>query len=236
MDYMLGGPEFSAIPDKGVDASIEGLEKTLEAVKAKFGNPKHIYESISAFNLLTDEIKSLTEKKDIDLIIMGTQGASGVKEIFLGTNTVHVIRKAAIPVFVIPSGFNYKPIKEILFTTDYESKHKCNDLNIVIEIAKIYRAEITVLHIKEAYDLTKKQEENKASLGLCLAQIPHRFMEERGTYMPVGIIDYLEKYNYGLLVMINRKHSFFERMMTRQHVDQVGFHVQIPFLVIPDNQ
>ena len=236
MDYILGGPEFSAIPDKGVDASIEGLEKTLEAVKSKFGNPKHIYETVSAFNLLTDEINSLTQKKDIDLIIMGTQGASGVKEIFLGTNTVHVIRKAAIPVLVIPSGFKYRPIGQILFTADYESKYKSKDVNIAIEIAKMYQAEITVLHIKEAYDLTTKQEENKAFLGLCLAQIPHRFIEERGTHMPAGIFDYLEKHEYGLLVMINRKHSFFERLMTRQHIDQVGFYVQIPFLVIPHTE
>lgn len=234
MDYMLGGPEFSAIPDKGVDASIQGLEKTLEAVKTKFGNPKHIYETVSAFNLLTDEINSLTEKKGIDLIIMGTQGASGVKEIFLGTNTVHVIRKASIPILVIPSGYTYKRIGQLLFTADYLSNYDSNELNIAIEIAKMYHAEITVLHIKEEYELTKEQEENKAFLGLCLAQIPHRFKEERGTYMPEAIIDYLEKHNYGLLVMMNRKHSFYERMMTRQHVDQVGFHVQVPFLVIPD--
>ena len=84
MDYVLGGPEFSAIPDKGVDASISGLEKSLAAVKEQFGNPKHIYETVSAFNVLTDEINELIEKKSIDLIIMGTQGASGAKEIFWG--------------------------------------------------------------------------------------------------------------------------------------------------------
>ena len=235
MDYMLGGPEFSAIPDRGVDASIEGLEKTLEAVKIKFDNPKHIYETVSAFNLLTDEISSLTKKKDIDLIIMGTQGASGVKEIFLGTNTVHVIRKASIPILVIPSGYTFKRIDKILFTADYLSHYSNNELDLAIEIAKMYHAEITVLHIKEEYELTKVQEENKTFLARCLAQIPHRFEEERGTHMPEAIFEYLEKHDYGLLVMMNRKHTFLERMMTRQHVDQVGFHVQIPFLVIPDS-
>ena len=234
MDYMLGGPEFSAIPDKGVDASIEGLEKTLEAVKAKFGNAKHIYETVSAFNILTDEINSLTNKKDIDLIIMGTQGASGVKEIFLGTNTVHVIGKASIPVLVIPSGYRYKPIERILFSADYESNYDSKDLYSAIEIAKMNHAEITVLHMKEVHRLTKAQEENKAFLGRCLAQVPHSFIEENGAYDPRHIITYLEQHNYGLLVMMKRKHSLFERVVTRQHVDQVGFHVQLPFLVIPD--
>ncbi len=234
MDYIIGGPEFSAIPDKGVDDSVQGLERTLEAVKAKFNNPKHLYKTISAFNELTDEISDLNIKKDIDLIVMGTQGASGVKEIFLGTNTVHVIRKSKVPVLVIPSGYSYQGIKHVLFTADYISDYDRNQLYVAIEIAKMYDAEITVLHIKEEYDLTKAQEENKALLGLYLAQIPHVFKEERGTYMPEAIIDYLDRNDYELLVMMNRKHSFFERMMKRQHVDQVGFHVQIPFLVIPD--
>jgi len=234
MDYVLGGPEFSAIPDKGVDASLSGLEKTLAAVKEQFGNPKHIYETVSAFNVLTDEINELIETKSIDLIIMGTQGASGAKEIFLGTNTVHVIRKATIPILVIPSGFTFTPFKKILFTADYWSKYHRNELYTAIEIAKLYNAEITVLHIKEEYDLTKAQEENKAYLSLCLAQVQYEFKEERGTFMPDAVIDYLEKHPFDLLVMMNRKHSFFERMLTRQHVDQIGFHVQVPFLVIPD--
>ena len=234
MDYVLGGPEFSAIPDKGVDASISGLEKTLEAVKEQFGNPKHIYETVSAFNVLTDEINELIETKSIDLIIMGTQGVSGAKEIFLGTNTVHVIRKSTVPILVIPSGYKFKRIGKILFTADYLSKYHRNELYTAIAIAKMYNAEITVLHIKEEYDLTKAQEENKAYLGLCLAQIKYEFKEERGTFMPDAVIDYLEEHPYDLLVMMNRKHSFFERMLTRQNVDQIGFHVQLPFLVIPD--
>ncbi|WP_273276588.1 universal stress protein [Maribacter polysiphoniae] len=234
MDYILGGPEFSAIPDKGVDASLAGLEKTLEAVKTKFNNPKHIYKTISAFNVLTDEINELNAKKGIDLIIMGTQGASGIKEIFLGTNTVHVIRKSSVPILVIPSGYTYKHIERVLFTTDYLIEYNRNQLYIAIEIAKIYNAEITVLHIKEEYDMSKEQLENKAFLGLYLAQIPHSFKEVKGTQMPDAIMEYLEKNNYELLVMMGKKYSFFERMMKRQHIDQVGFHVQIPFLVIPD--
>ncbi len=234
MDYVLGGPEFSAIPDKGVEASISGLEKTLEAVKEQFDNPKHIYETVSAFNVLTDEINELIVKKSIDLIIMGTQGASGTKEIFLGTNTVHVIRKATVPIMAIPSGYKYKRIEHILFTADYWSKYHRNELYTAIEIAKMNNAEITVLHIKEEYDLTNAQKENKAFLRLCLAQVQHEFKEKRGTFMPDAIIDYLEEHPYDLLVMMNRKHSFFERMLIRQNVDQIGFHVQVPFLVIPD--
>ncbi|MCK5442893.1 MAG: hypothetical protein KAJ23_13470 [Maribacter sp.] len=39
---------------------------------------------------------------------MGTQGATGAGDILLGTNTRHVIKKAACPILAVPSDFTYK--------------------------------------------------------------------------------------------------------------------------------
>lgn len=234
MDYAIGGPEFSAIPDKDVEASIRGLEMTLKKANTCFGNPKHIYKTISAFNVLTDEINEVCDAKEIDLIIMGTQGASGAKELFLGSNTIHVIRKSKAPVLAIPAAYQYGPIKKILFTVDYRSKYNRDDLYIAIETAKMHNAEITAYHVKEERELSKEQCDNKAFLALCLEQVSFKFKEELGAYVPKAILEYLEGHNFDLLVMMKRKHTFFERILTRQKIDKIGFHVKTPFLVIPD--
>ena len=49
---------------------------------------------ISSFNTLTNEIQELHEGNVMDLIVMGTKGASGLKEVLFGSNTVHVIKNA----------------------------------------------------------------------------------------------------------------------------------------------
>ena len=128
MDYMLGGPLFSAIPDSGVDISLAGLEKTLEDVKKSYENPNHSYNVISAFNTLTDEINEVTIEKEIDMVVMGTQGATGAKEIFLGTNTVYALRKAIAPVLVIPENYTFQKIQKILLPSDYLSNYKENEI------------------------------------------------------------------------------------------------------------
>lgn len=234
MDYMLGGPSFSAIPDVGVDISLAGLEKTINDIKKEFPNPKHNFKTVSAFNLLTDEINELVREKEIDIVIMGTQGATGAKEIFLGTNTVYVIRKTSIPVLVIPEQFAYKTVKRILFPTDYWSKYKKEELQILFDTTAMGASEIVVLHVKEEYELSEKQLDNKAYIAGLLEGIPHRFEELKGALMPHAIMDYVEEHQFDLLVMMKRKHSFLERLMWRQNIDQIGFHVQIPFLVIRD--
>ncbi|MGB5429894.1 universal stress protein, partial [Eudoraea sp.] len=47
------------------------------------------------------EINEVAKENNIDLIIMGSHGASGVSEIFVGSNTEKVVRSSDIPVLVI---------------------------------------------------------------------------------------------------------------------------------------
>lgn len=234
MDYVLGGPSFSAIADKGIDISLAGLEKSVADVKARHANPKHTYEMVSAFNILSDEINELSQSKEIDLVIMGTQGATGAKEIFLGSNAVHALRKSQVPVLVIPEGCSFQPIKNILFPTDYLSYFRENDLLMLLEIARLHKAMVRVLHVREKADLTERQRRNNLHLDRCLAPVAHSQEDINGTNIPDAVIDYSEANQTDLICMMNRKHSFMERLLTRQNIDQVGFHVKVPLLVIRD--
>lgn len=234
MDYLVGGPSFSAIPDPGIDDSLNGLNKTMKKIRSQYDNPRHTFQAVSAFNLLTDEINKLARDKDLDMVIMGTKGATGATEIFMGTNTVYVIRKAGIPVLVIPEEASYSPLRKILFPTDYWTRYNEDELEVLVNTAKFYESDITVLHVKEEYDLTDDQKENKNHIALCFSQVNHHFEELKGALMPNAIMDYIDDQKCEFLVMMNRKHSFFERLLLKQNIDQIGFQVQIPFLVIPD--
>ncbi|RTE52413.1 universal stress protein [Arenibacter aquaticus] len=232
-DYILGGPSFSAIPDKGVEIAQAGLEKTVTDLEKKYPNKRHSYKTISAFNVLTDEIQEVIQREQIHLIIMGTQGATGAKEVFMGTHTVHVIRKARVPVLVIPNGYSYKEIHSIVFPTDFTTPYELESLQYLIDLTKVKKAKLIVLHVKEEYELSKEQEENKKALTKFLNSITHTFEEVKGQLMPNAIHLYAEKNNSGLLAMMNRKHTFLERLVTQPNVDAIGYHTKIPFLVLP---
>ncbi|WP_297763424.1 universal stress protein [uncultured Muriicola sp.] len=234
MDYAMGGPAFSAIPDMEVDVAVAGLEKTLEDVKEQFPNPKHTFEIVSAFNTLTDEINELSEKRKIDMVVMGTQGAAGVKQLFLGTSTVFVIRKAKVPVLVIPESCKFKPVKNILFPSDYLTPYKKEEIYTIIEAAKMHGAKITVLHINEEHNLPNAQIENKELVLKHLRNTSTTEVEVVGKTMPGAILEYIGEHQIDLLAMMNHSHSFFERILIKQNIEQIGFHIHIPFLVVRD--
>ena len=235
LDYMLGGPMASAIPDIGVDISLNGLESTLERIKNDHYNPRHTLEILSAFNTLPDEVNEVCQDRNIDMVVMGTQGATGAKEFFLGSNTVHVIRKSPVPVLAVPSGYGFRDIKKVLLPTDYWSKYKSNELRPILDLVKRFGVGLHVLHALEGHDLTKVQSENKKHLQKLLKDIPDVvFTDNTDEYMPNIVHDYIDKHRIGLVAMMNRKHTFLERLIMKQNVDVVGYHSQIPFLVLPD--
>ncbi|MCK0135090.1 universal stress protein [Arenibacter sp. S6351L] len=234
VDYMMGGPVNSAIPDKGVETAQAGLEKTLRDIRKQYPNKNHQFKTISSFNILTDEIEEVTEREGIDIIAMGTQGATGAKEIFLGTQTVHVIKKARIPVLAIPNGYAFKEIDSIVFPTDYTTPYDPKSLGFLAELSKVHKAKLIVLNVKEDYALDEKQNVHKKALGIFLETMDHCFEQVKGELMPNAIHEYVEKHRIGLLAIMNRKHSFLERLITKSTLDSIGYHSRIPFLVIPD--
>jgi len=233
-DYALGGAMYSAIPDIGADISLARLEKTLKDVKEQFPNENHDFEIVSAFNTLTDEIIEISKKKDIDLVIMGTQGATGAKQIFLGSGTVHAIRKARVPILAIPENCTFEPIKDILFPSDFLAPYKKEEIATIIEVAEAHGAKITLLHVWEVIELTERQRKNKRILLKELANVSYVQVQVEGKKLPEAILEYIDDNEVDLLTMMNRNHSFFERLLIRQSVDQIGFQVKIPFLVVCD--
>lgn len=57
-----------------------------------------------------------------DLIVMGTHGASGLNELFLGTNAEEVARDAEVPVLTIKEGHDQPQIRSIAFATDFSAE------------------------------------------------------------------------------------------------------------------
>ena len=65
------------------------------------------------------ELDVLAREEDVDLIVMGSKGVSGLKEMFIGSNTEKVIRYAHIPVLVIKEKPITKKIEKVVFACDF---------------------------------------------------------------------------------------------------------------------
>jgi len=76
MDYMQGSTAQFELMDAVRSASVDGLKRFEAKINATYKNSNHTIESISSFNTLTQEVKNIVAKKNVDFIVMGTQGAT----------------------------------------------------------------------------------------------------------------------------------------------------------------
>ena len=65
------------------------------------------------------EINELAKENNVDLVVMGSHGASGVSEIFVGSNTEKVVRSSEIPVLVIKEPAPFFDPKLVVFACDF---------------------------------------------------------------------------------------------------------------------
>ena len=215
------------------DISKKNINDIQERIEKKFKNPNHNYNQISSFNTLTNEIEQLHEGHVMDLIVMGTKGATGLGEILFGSNTVHIIKSVKCPVLAIPSDFTFEAPQEILFPSDYDVSFNENSVKQIIDIAIPHKSRVNILNVSDEYELSDEQEENKQKLAKLFKNVTHLFHSVNNESVTEAISDFQLSREINLLVMINNKHSFFENLFFKSKINQIGFHLKTPFLVIP---
>lgn len=231
-EYLIGSPGQIGLGDLMQESSMTQLEKLKSRLEGQYENPNHKFIVHSAFNTLLGEISEMVEAENIDLIVMGTQGATGAKEILFGTHTVHVIKKARCPVIAIPPKYQFEAPKEILFPTDYEIEYKQEKFETLMTIAEQHKSRINVMHVRTGYDLNEIQEKHKTQLKKILGK-KALFHEEPDNGIIDAINDFQIKKKINLLVMVQNKHTFLERLFIEPIIKKIGFHITVPFMVLP---
>ncbi len=213
--------------------SVNGLKAIKARIENEYKNPKHSFVEISAFNTLISEINELHKEHVMDFIVMGTKGATGAKEVLFGSNTTHVFKSAKCPVLAVPDMFSFEVPHEILFPSDYNINFKTEQIEPIVAIAKQFKSRVNILHVFQDKGLTERQEKCKTDLEMYFKDTAYLYHSVEDKNIPKAITEFQSRARINLLVMINNKHSFFENLFFKNKINQLGLHLNIPFLVIP---
>ncbi|SDQ24178.1 universal stress protein [Flagellimonas zhangzhouensis] len=226
-----------SIVDAVRETSERGLQKTVQRIKTKYGNPNHRFETISSFNLLVEEVKDVVETFGIHLVITGTKGASGVDEVFMGSNTVRIIKTTKkCPILAIPYHFEYVTPTEIAFATDFNRFYTTSELEPLLQMAKMFNATVRIVHVQYGIKaLTELQQFNLNMLRRYLGDVEH-YVHTVSELSSVShtLETFSKELGIHLLAMLNYQHSYMEKMTREPIIKRTAFHTQIPLLVIPE--
>ncbi|MCX7549410.1 universal stress protein [Xanthomarina sp. F2636L] len=216
------------------DEAKEKLMSLKDLAKKESQDRDHTFETLFCIGSLMDSIQIAIKKKQIDLVVMGTKGATGTQEFLFGSNTVAVINKMRQrPVLLVPSKARYETPTSLVFPTDF-NRFYGEELKSIKQLADLHTSKIEILHINKKEELSDTQNANMEMLDSYLEGYEHHFnwvtdkkKKER------AITRFIKENNINILTMINYEHSFVENLIKEPVIKKMGYHSIVPFLVIP---
>jgi nucleotide-binding universal stress UspA family protein len=201
-------------------------------------------QEVNIFYFLKDSAsleESLVETaKEIkaDLIVMGTLGASGMKKIFLGSNTSKIIDKAEIPTVAVPAGYFISPIRKIAYASDLKEVKK--EVGELVNFAKLFNATIEIFNVHPSFpEWVDPTPENLEKISQELHQAypgqkfnVHVVQTYKDNDTVYGIKKFVDGYKPDMLAMFTVKRTFWDKLFDPSRTEEVAFDTDVPLLTL----
>jgi nucleotide-binding universal stress UspA family protein len=243
-NYVPIGSTFigTEITRKEYNAECEAsLTKKLELLKKKvLGDVTEVAVSITVGRApLIDNMLGFVAHNNIDLIVMGTQGASGFKKTIIGSVAAKIIEKSDIPVLLVPEKYIMKEPRQFVFASNFQSFEK-NALTLVIDMVNMFDADLTVLHFQSLNIPAAEKEKEKNDFEAFAYTLQRIYNESNIKFHLLeasSVIETMERmceaFPYDVMVMVRRKKSFIEKFFIKSFTQNMAYTTQKPLLIVP---
>ena len=159
MHQIIATSNFSELPEAVFFMKI-AHQKYEEALDKDYLDDLDIYENIK-FNKTPTGVANYCSENEIDLIVMGSHGTSGIKEMFIGSNTEKVVRTSKIPVLVIKNNHEEFKINDFVFASDFKNDGK-ETYRQAVSLAKALGSKLHLLLVNTAGNFITTAEAEEA--------------------------------------------------------------------------
>jgi nucleotide-binding universal stress UspA family protein len=232
-DYMGVNRQFNLTMLNDVKEKLEQRKKDFEETDGV------VADTIVSTDSLNNTIANSAVSKKFDLIVMGTLGASGIKEKLWGSRTAAVIGKATVPVMAIPINYTWKKPQKILFATNQFEKDPAI-LDYIFELADLYMASIQVAVFTDEdedkagtfLDHTNRIDEYGKFLRKAYNEETLTSAHLYGKNFDEVLQDFIKENNIDILIMVTYPHGFWNRLFNPSKTKRMSYHTTIPLLAI----
>jgi len=215
---------------------VNEMEKKMVLICEKMRKKHDVtFEYINKQGLFLDILQGVIKKNHVDLVVMGTKGATGLEKVFFGSNTAKAVRTVFCPVLVIPKNSSNRSIKKVVYATDY-SANNIADLQKLVEFTRGANAQIKVVHIAVGEDSVEVEEELlnkfKTKVFKKIDSSRLRFEILYGLDIDGVLEQYMKKDSTHLFSVSTRHRTILDRIFgTKSVTKEMVFHSNIPVLV-----
>ena len=230
--YMTADVLYGAAGDSVYDGILNDnkkeLEKLIRHCESQSENENFTFVPKIDFDNIVDAVNQAVSLNNIELIIMGTNGATGAEEVVFGSNTLKLIRRANCPVLAIPEGYVYNKIESVLLSVNYQYELKTDVLGVILDIVRKHDSTLKILEIEENNVEVNSPKGNYIDLfkginikRFCIKNIPSA----------VAIDAFTQLIPVQLHAMFVERKSLLDRFIFGSETSKISYSSKVPLLI-----
>lgn len=232
VDAQTPGNIMASLVKEEENKSTNLLKKKIVEIQSQPKFSKIKCQQIATLGFAVEEIIIASNDLKADLIVMGTKGASGLKEVLLGSNTARVIEKAKVPVLAIPEKAKFSSLKKIVYASDFKSDDS-QLIEQLINFAKVFNTQVSILHVSPM-----KEKDADAKLDWLFAEVKYKVNYEKISFhilnkekIAEGIDGFVRYSEADMLAMTTYKKGLIESVFHKSMTKKMAYHMDIPLMV-----
>jgi nucleotide-binding universal stress UspA family protein len=175
----------------------------------------------------------LAVQQKVDMIVMGTKGATGFLQKLVGTNALTIMQQVHCPVLVVPATAKYTGLQKVAYASDFEKEEQVF-LQQLFALVAPFQPEIDVLNVQAEEQL------NIVADGQIIQEIAAQHTnltvqvkQVKAASVLGGIKQYTRENPVQLLAVAIEKRNWFEAIFHHSVSAQLAFGSNLPLLALP---
>jgi nucleotide-binding universal stress UspA family protein len=219
-------PSIDAIStSQFIQSILENANEQIDTLIATFSNNGVTMSKLVVVGSLNSFVNN---ESDVDLIVMGTTGASDAINKYLGSNTLSVINNTKVPLLVVPKDLSFQ-VKRALYATqlDFEEYAAidqallfCNQLSVDMDFVHIQTEEEMNI-VRDDLIISKMKEKYGHDVQIHF---------HNNSSVVKGLNEYMDEHHYDLLMVAHRDRNFITRFIDPGTTKSIALYSHAPVL------
>ena len=212
------------------------MELALESVKREITSITSARISLVAeeSNRFLDTLEKYVLKNNVQLIIMGITGSTRLGQIFMGSNTLNLVKRGIAPVIIVPPHATSESAKNVMLLTDFKDIENTIPLDTVKTVLDLFRPRLHIVNVDHEH-YVQVTEEYKAERG----KLETMLKDYQPEFYFIRLFDFMDAINQfvldnkiDLILTFPRKHSFLSNIFKTTNTKELAYHSHVPIVAI----
>jgi len=226
---------FSTLTDKEEGSRKMVTDGELSKLKNKLqstGNQS--ITIVSEEGSFIENIEEFVLGNHIDMVVMGITGSSRLTQVFMGTNTLNVIRHISTPVLIIPPDAKFTGINNLLFVSDFKDVARTTPFAALKKVLDFFHAKLKILNVDSEHyiELTDEFKIERESMEEKLGAYNPEFSFLRSYDFLDGINRFANAKEIDAIVTVPKKHGIISQLFKTSHTKKLAYHSHLPTIAI----